>query len=170
VTLRRRVSTQIEAEVFAAVDHMCLRVGALLAEARDLDPGGFKAWVEAKMPFGYDKARRLVAIHLAYRELPAEVQARLPRPWQALYALRHWSGGRLTEAIESGEIDEHTTVVAARERARAWSSDRRETPELSARYSAADLAAGRLMTFSPADVNSDVRRALERWLGVAPAR
>jgi hypothetical protein len=105
-----------------------------------------------------------VAIHLAYRELPAEVQVRLPRPWQALYALRHFTGGRLVEAIESGDVGEHTTVAAARERARAWTSDRRPTPELSARHSAADLAAGRLMGYRVSDVNSDVRRALANWL------
>lgn len=143
---------------------MCLRVGELLWEARELNGPGFREWVEDRMPFGYDKARRLVAIYLAYRELPAETQAKLPRPWQAMYALRHWAGGRLQAAIEAGEVSESTTVREAHQRARAWSSDQRPTPELSARYGTADLAAGALMAFSPDALNSDVRRALGNWL------
>lgn len=154
---------QIETEVFETVDRMCLRVGALMFEARELDGPGFQAWVNERMPFGYDTARRLVAIYLAYRELPAESIAKLPRPWQAMFALRHWSGGRLEEALASGEIGPNTTVVEAQQRARAWSSQG-QVGRVRPRYSTADLAAGKLLACDPDEVNPDVFRALSAWI------
>lgn len=151
--------------MFAEVDRMCLRVGALLCEARELDPSGFQSWVEERMPFGYDKARRLIAIHLAYRDLPDSVVRNLPRPWQAMYALRRWAGGRLGQAIEAGEVGPDTTVKGALELAKKWSSDSKNDDfEIPARYSPADIAAGKLMGMSPDDVNADVWRALTRWM------
>jgi hypothetical protein len=144
---------------------MCLRVGALLHEARDLDPGGFQGWVDERLPFGYDKARRLIAIHLAYRELPEEAVRNLPRPWQAMYALRHWAGGRLPQAIESGEVGPHTTQRDALALAKKWSKDSKTGDVvIASRYTPADLAAGKLMGLSPDDVNPDVWRALGRWM------
>jgi hypothetical protein len=156
---------EIEAAVYDTVDHMCLRLGELLWEAREIDPGGFRDWVEERMPFGYDKARRLVAIYLAYRELPADVQAQLPRPWQAMFALRRWAGGRLNEAIAAGEIGPDTTVQQALTTAKKWSNDSYPDPvDLPVRYQRADLLAGRLMATSPDDLDADVYRALTRWV------
>lgn len=157
---------EIEAEVYDTVDRMCLRVGELLHEARSLNPKGFEQWVGERMPFGMDKARRLIAIHLAYHELPEDVRHNLPRPWQAMFALRKWAGGKLTEAIEVGEVGPDTTVEQARELAKKWTKDSRTGDEetLTPRYSAPDLAAGRLMAFQPDDLNEDVFRALSRWV------
>jgi hypothetical protein len=157
---------EIEAEVYETVDRMCLQVGALLHEARTLNPTGFEEWVAERMPFGLDKARRLIAIHLAYAELPEDVRHNLPRPWQAMFALRHWAGGKLDEAIESGEVGPDTTVDQARALAKKWTNDSRTGDEesLTARYKAADLAAGKLMAHDPADLNPDVFRALSRWM------
>jgi len=156
---------EIEVEVFRAVDRMCLEVGRLMFEARAIEGPRFRQWVDERMPFGYDKAKRLIAIHLAYSELPPETQAQLPRPWQALYALRHWAGGRLDQAIASGEVGASTTVAQAKERARKWSSDSKP-PErfLSERHSRCDVIAGQLMAFSPDELNPDVLRALRRWV------
>jgi len=156
---------EIEVEVFEAVDRMCLRVGELLYEAQQLDRAGFQSWVEDRMPFGFDKARRLVAIYLAYRELPAETIARLPRPWQAMFVLRRWSTGRLVDAIDSGEIGPDTTVKDALRIAKKWGSDTRPSDEVgSARYSQIDLDAGRLMAADPNELDADVFRALSRWM------
>jgi hypothetical protein len=158
---------QIEGEVFASIDRMCLRVGELLAEARALDPAGFKRWVEDRMPFGYDKARRLIAIHMAYRELPPEKLRQLPLPWQALYALAPHAQGRLLDALESGEIGPETTQAEAITKARHWSNHRRAVDPLDRRYSTADSRAGALMELSASDLNPFVREALIRWLGAA---
>ena len=151
--------------MFRAVDRMCLDVGRLLFEARSIEGPRFRQWVDERMPFGYDKAKRLIAIHLAYSELPPETQAQLPRPWQALYALRHWAGGRLDRAVAAGEIGPTTTVAQAKERARKWSSDSRNgDPVLSLRHAPCDMIAGKLMAFSPDELNPDVLRALRRWV------
>lgn len=144
---------------------MCLRVGELLLEARAIDPDGFRAWVESKMPFGIDKARRLIAIHLAYRDLPPETIAQLPEPWQALYALRHWVGGKLDEALAANEIGPGTTVEEAQRKARHWSNNTPKGDGLDARYTMADTRAGALMDCDPAHLNPLVRDALLRWLG-----
>jgi len=155
---------EIEAEVYEAVDRMCLRLGELLWEAREIAPGGFKEWVEYRLPFGYDKAKRLIAIYLAYRELPVTVQDQLPRPWQAMFALRHWAGGRLPAAIESGEVGPDTTVKDALGLAKKWSNDSKvDDGPVSARYAQCDLVAGKLMAMDPGDMNPDVFRALVRW-------
>jgi len=158
---RVRSLDDIETEVFAAVDRMCLKVGELLFEAREMDRAGFREWVDTRMPFGFDKANRLIAIHLAYRELPAETLAELPRPWQALYALRHWTGGRLEQAIQRGEIGPATTVATAKSIARDWSKTQGRDVE---RYSAADLCAGKLMGFEPELLDEHVFNALARWV------
>lgn len=151
--------------MFEAVDRMCLRVGALLHEARELDRPGFKAWVEERMPFGADKASRLIAIHLAYSELPADTIAQLPRPWQAMFVLRKWAGGRLQDALDSGEVGPDTTVAEAKKKAREWSKNQRGRNPLTARYSQADLRAGALMDHSPSELTETVREALVKWMG-----
>jgi len=156
---------QIETEVYETVDRMCLRVGELLWEAKTLDPGNFNAWVDERLPFGNDKARRLIAIFVAYRELPAEKLAQLPRPWQAMYALAPYAQGRLVQALDSGEIGPDTTVKQAKASARHWSSNKRKVDPLAARYTAADNRAGSLMEFRPEDLNPYVLEALKSWLG-----
>lgn len=156
---------EIRAEIFTTVDRMCLRVGELLAEARTVDPGRFRQWVEAEMPFSYDTASRLVAIHLAYRELPPEKTASLPRAWQALFALReHARSGRLLGALESGEVGPDTTVAEARKRRREWSRSQGTGRVAEPRYGAADMLAGRLMNHDPSEMDAHVLNALRRWV------
>ena len=155
---------RIEAAVYETVDRMCLRVGELLWEAKALDPGGFDDWVETKMPFGRDTARRLIAIFVAYRELPPEKLAQLPRAWQAMFALSKFAQGQLLVALESGEINPDTTAKQAQATARRWSGQRRKTDPLEARYSPADNRAGALMEHRPEDLNPYVREALVSWL------
>lgn len=156
--------SEIVDEVYDAVDSMALRVGALLVEARDLNPRGFKQWVETELPFSYETARRLVAIHLSYSQLPAEVMNQLPRPWQALYALRHWTGGRLQEAISSGEVHSKMTRSQAEAKARDWSKNDVALRQRGRQFSNADLAAGKLMAFDVNDLSAPVARALRKWV------
>lgn len=142
---------------------MALKVGRLLREAQELAPAEFRTWVDESLPFGMDTARRLVAIHLSYQKLSEAQIEQLPHPWQALYALRKHVNGKLPEALQSGEIGKHTTQVEAIRKAREWSRDERTGVQVPDRYSAADLTAGRLMTFEPSDLKPDVLRALNRW-------
>jgi len=158
-----RTLDDIEVEVFNEIDRMALNVGRLLREAQDLAPKQFRVWVEERLPFGIDTARRLIAVHLAYSELPKDQIDRLPHPWQALYALRKFVHTKLPEALASGEIGVHTTQVQAIRKAREWSQTETPKASLTPRYGAADLVAGKLMTFEPSDLDPDVLRALIRW-------
>lgn len=155
---------EIADEVYHTIDSMALKVGALLVEARDINPKGFKEWVENELPFSYETARRLVAIHLAYAHLPAQVMSELPQPWQALYALRHWTGGRLQQAIESGEVHSKMTRSQAEAKARDWSKTDVPLRQRGRQFSNADLAAGKLMALNKNDLSAPVLRALQRWL------
>lgn len=158
-----RTLDDIAGEVYQEIDRMALKVGRLLREAQQLAPGEFRRWVDESLPFGLDTARRLVAIHLSYEKLSESQIEQLPHPWQALYALRKHVNGKLPEALQSGEIHAGTTQAEAICKAREWSRDERTGVQVPDRYSAADLTAGRLMTFEPSELKPDVLRALNRW-------
>jgi hypothetical protein len=159
-----RTLQEIEVEVFETIDRMALNVGRLLREAQEIAPKEFRGWVEERLPFGIDAARRLIAVHLAYSELSNEQIDKLPYPWQALYALRKFVDTKLPEALASGEIGVHTTQVQAIRKAREWSQTQNPKVSLTPRYKTVDLVAGKLMTFEPSDLNPDVLRALTRWM------
>lgn len=147
--------------IYSAIDGMVLTVGGLLFEARSTDPDGFNAWVTNELPFSVDTARRLIAIYLAYRELPAETLARLPKPWQALFALRALNREELLEGVESGVINPSMTIEQARRLART-----KRRAVVSVRYTSADLQAGALMDCDPNDIDPMVWAALIRWMSL----
>lgn len=118
-------------------------------------------WVEEELPFGYDKARRLMAIHLAYTQLPKHVQEQLPRPWQALYAVTRLGRDELIEAVESGTISPKTTIAQAKQITRVYRGNKRSA--VKPRYSQADLIAGSLMDHHPENLDPLVFEALVNW-------
>jgi hypothetical protein len=157
----------IEDDIYQVLDRMVLETGRLLHEARTNHPKIYKKWVEDRMPFGLDAARRIHAVYLAYSSLDDAVLARLPKAWQALFALRHHvHSGKLLEAVESGEIGPQTTQREALHKAREWSKNSENTklPVIEPRYHEIDILAGKLMAFDVSDLNPNVRRALTRWL------
>ena len=162
----KRSLNDIENEIYKSFDLMVLKVGELLHEARRSHPRAFPKWVDERMPFGLDAAKRIEAVYLAYRELPETVHRQLPKAWQALFALRnHVSTGKLVAAIESGEIGPHTTQKEARKKAREWSESKSSSVKpVEPRYWEPDLIAGKLMGFEPSDLNPNVLRALRKWL------
>lgn len=143
---------------------MALRVGALLRAAQELAPKRFASWVESDLPFGLDAARRLIAISKAYERLDPSVLEKLPRPWQALYALRKLTSAQLALGVSQGLIGPTTTIKEAVAFAGGGNPDR-------TRHHRADLAAGALMDCSVDDLHPMVLRALLGWLhggGVRP--
>lgn len=151
-------------QIMAEVDRMALRVGAILREAREAAPHQFRDWVDGCLPFGYETARRLMAISEAYERLPADLVAQLPRPWQALYALRVLPESALRAALESGGLGPGTSEQDAKAIARRWRTGNEGPLTSNARHHRADIAAGALMEFTPRDMNPMVLRALTRWL------
>lgn len=141
---------------------MVLRVGAMLHDAKTRYPDEYDRWVEQCLPFGADKARRLRMIHLAVEKLPAETLARLPRPWQALYAVARLPTEVVVDAVESGEIGPDlstrcTVGVVAR-------LSGRETNH----FSEADIIAGRLLARSPSTLDEEIRARLVEWINDRP--
>jgi hypothetical protein len=148
----RTVATTLDemtVEIFETVDRMVMRVGELLERAWQMYPDDWKRWVVEDLPFGLDTARRLRAVYLAYKHLPPEKLAQLPRAWQALFAIRHLDHEAL---IATGEIGPGTTVQGALAVVRG-------------RFTDADVTAGRLMSYSPTQLSDDVLDQLRGWLG-----
>lgn len=149
---------EIRTEIFDAADSFVDRVGGLLVEAKALHPRGFVKWVEAELPFSYDTARRLMAVHVAYKHLPPERRAQLPRPWQALFAIRD----HIPAALASPAIGPGTTVREAVAFARQQSG-------VAPSHTMCDIVAARLMLCDRGDLGDAVAEQLQLWLteGVA---
>lgn len=148
--------------IIREVDGVALRVGKLLREAKAVDPDDFNRWVEEELPFGLETARRLVAISVAYEKLPPEQVALLPRPWQAMYALKALPMSVIANGIEDGTITPKMTVREARKFAAGVSGR-------GSRVSRADVAAGLLMQFGAHELSPSVRHAVRAWLQRATA-
>lgn len=142
--------SEMTVEIYDTVDRMVMRVGELLDRGHRMYPDEWKRWVTEDLPFGLDTARRLRGVYLAYKHLPPETLARLPRAWQALFAIRHLD---LDAALEMGQIGPATTVTEALELVRG-------RPE---RFTEADVVAGKLMGFSPGMLSADVLDQLREW-------
>lgn len=143
---------------------MVLNVGALLIHAKQLYPGRFMKWVEEELPFGYDKARRLMAIHLAYTQLPEHVQQQLPKPWQALYTITRLGPQEIEQAVAEQSIHPGLTIHHAKQVVRKYRGEKRSP--VTPRYSQADLIAGSLMDHHPSTLDPFVLQALKRWCSV----
>lgn len=139
------------------VSNVALRVGLLLRQAKASHPGTYTRWVERELPFGVDTARRMVAISEAYETLPESTLAGLPKPWQALYALRHIPKDQLALGVSQGSIQPGMSVLDAQHYARTGEAQR-------PRLHPAMVAAGALMHFSVDDLSPDVLSALRVWL------
>jgi len=157
----------IREQIFNEVDDMVLKVGALLLHAKQLYPGQFMRWVNEELPFGYDKARRLIAIYLAYSELDDEVKQQLPKPWQALYAITRLEPHELNESVANRAIHPGITITQAKQIVRKYRGEKR-TP-VKPRYSQADLIAGSLMDHHPSALSPLVLSALRRWVSAVEA-
>lgn len=154
---------EITDDIYATIDRFALDLGAKLQRAFDEFPDLYEVWVETCLPFGLDKARRLRMIHKASEHLPPEVLARLPRPWQAAYAVTRLPTETLTIAVASGQIHPEMTVRESRDVARELSG--RETR----RHSEADLLIGRLVKLPRSTVSDEASGLLGRWLATAPS-
>lgn len=146
-------------KIIAEIDGTALRVGRLLREARDRCPQDFGRWVESDLPFGHETARRLIAISAAYEKLSPDTLRGLPRPWQAMYALKEIPAGNLAAAVEYGELTPDTTVEQAKTYARTWRGD-----NTTSMYRKADLVAGRLLRMQPSDLSTPILASLRQWL------
>lgn len=100
--------------ILAIVGTAALDVGAELLAAKREYPGEFMRWVSTELPFGIDKAERLMAVSRAFADADPFVRAALPPAWTALFELARLPIGQVQQSIESGEIAPEMTVRDAR--------------------------------------------------------
>lgn len=162
------VLAEYKTQIMVEADRMALRVGQILRDAKQAAPGLFDRWVETELPFGADTARRLMAVSEAYTTRPPELVAQLPKPWQALYALRALPSAVLATAVADGDLTPDTSERDAKAFARRWKTGSTEPRSGRGRHHAADFAAGALMNYQPSDLHPVVRRNLVRWLDGTP--
>ena len=151
----------ITSAIYATVDRMALRVGELVDRGRRVagTKREYERWVREDLPFGLDTAKRLRAIYLAYEELPPAVLERMPRPWQALYALVAVDRPVLEAAVADGRVRPELTVEETRELAR----DLRGQP--SRPRSRLDGLVERITAFPVEDLSQSAQERLWCWLG-----
>lgn len=111
--------------IIGIVESAALDVGAELLAAKKEHPREFMDWVGRSLPFGVDKAERLMAITRAFSTVEPEILASLPPAWTALFELSRLPIERVVVSIESGEIHPGMTVADARDLV----TGEREAPE-----------------------------------------
>lgn len=153
-------------QIIREIDGVALRVGALLRQAKMENPDHFNTWVVNELPFGLETARRMMGISAAYEKLPPDKLRMLPRPWQAMYALKALSRDALYAGMDSGEINPDMTVKSAKRYASRMRDYKPEFVGLlgTGRATRADIAAGMLMQFGAHEMSPGVRDVLRRWL------
>lgn len=153
---------EITERIYAKIDRFALDLGRLLQIAYESHPNDYRRWVEEDLPFGLDKASRLRMVYKAAEHLPDDVLARMPSPWQALYALTRLPANVVIEAVESGEI--HPGLSARDSQALGRRLSGRET----LRHSEADLLIGRLVGFAASEASPAAARLLRGWVHALP--
>lgn len=111
--------------IIAIVETAALQVGVELRQAKIEHPREFMEWVARSLPFGIDKAERLMAISRSFESVDAEVRAALPPAWTALFELSRLPIESVRVAVEVGDIHPQMTVADARELV----SGHREAPQ-----------------------------------------
>lgn len=109
LSLDERRDRIIETLESAAID-----VGLELLAAKREHPGEFMAWVSDELPFGHDKAQRLMAVARFAGDLDPVTRANLPKAWTVLFELRRLDPQTMQKAVLEGTLSPETTAEAAR--------------------------------------------------------
>lgn len=97
------------------MDRAATDIGGELLAAKAQHPGVFVKWVETELPFGLDRAERLMSIARAFSEVDPAVKEMLPSAWTALYELSRVPPLALVRAIDIGDVSPAMTVAEARD-------------------------------------------------------
>lgn len=149
-----------------------LDIGAELQGAKRDHPGRFLVWVEESLPFGIDKAERLMAVSRAFFDVEPDVRELLPTAWSTLFELSRLPSERFQDAVEAGEV--HPGLTLAQSRALADKS-----PEIHPNYRhpgveaadpppkpglTCDLVARALTKLPRTDLTPQMEEDLRKWL------
>lgn len=148
--------------IMEVLERTALDIGAELLAAKDEHPGEFVAWVERSLPFGLDKAERLMAITRTFASCDDQMRAFLPPAWSALYELTRLPSERLRNAIEVGEVAPTMTVADAK----AVLARHRKTEGLErTQRLSADVVCGELLRYPRSEMSPEMADRLRAWFG-----
>jgi hypothetical protein len=103
-----------KARILGVLDDASIQIGLELIQAKEDHTGRFTRWVEEELPFGLDRAERLMMIARAFSDVDPSVKSMLPSAWTALYELAKVPPRALIRSIELGEVSPTMTVADAR--------------------------------------------------------
>lgn len=160
--------------IMAVLESTALEIGDELLAAKREHPREFMAWVTRALPFGIDKAERLMAITRSFATVDPLVRASLPPAWTALYELSRLPIETVVVAIDRGEISPQMTVEDARELV----TGHREAPKAEKRTSkpgpdpgfdpnprlTTDIVARELLRTPREDLSATMETLLRLWL------
>lgn len=164
--------------ILAIFGEAVYEAGAELLAAKREHPREFLAWVARSLPFGIDKAERMMTIARAFGDADEAMKAALPRKWTPLFELARLPIGEVQRSIETGEITPEMTVRDARRLV----TGRSEPPELLPKRPRpgpapgfdpnprldADLLASELVRRDRCTLSGPVEYLLRQWIGPDP--
>lgn len=161
-----------KATIISIIEGAAIDVGDQLIRAKAEHPGEFMAWVEAELPFGIDKAERLMAVTRAFGSARPEVLAALPPAYSTLFELARMPTEHLNRAIDEGKVNPEMTYRQASDLRRGNDEDPPGPVDLpppspsptSQPRIAADVIARELMRFPRSQLSGEVEVALRRWM------
>lgn len=152
--------------IAAVLNDASLLVGEELIAAKAEHPGTFVAWVTDELPFGIDKAERLMAITRSFHNADEETRLALPSSYSALYELSRMPTDRLKTHIANGDVGPGTTTREARSMVNGQSPAEPILPPIKPEPRlGADIVAKELMRHPRGDLSEGMEVALRRWMG-----
>lgn len=153
--------------ILATFESCAISIGEELIAAKAQHPGTFMRWVEDELPFGIDKAERLMAITRTFGTAGPELRRSMPSAYTALFELTRLPHERLQALVESGDVHPDMTVREARGLAAPEPvplPDEMASPLAEPRV-AAEVIARELMRFPRSQLSGDTANLLAAWLG-----
>lgn len=141
------------------------QIGEELIAAKHDHPGKFMEWVDYALPFGIDKAERLMAIQRAMQTVDPDMRDSLPPAWTAMYELSRLNPKVLADLVATGEVTRDMTVAEARRVAKPDSEVHRPDVVLQdVKAHQADLLAWELTRTDRTLLSTDRATELQEWL------
>lgn len=158
--------------IYQALNVAAMDIGAELLAAKAQHPGRFMEWVAESLPFGIDKAERLMAVTRAFATVEPEMRQSLPNAYSTLFELSRLPADRLQRAIEAGHVSPDTTYREARALRDAADSPEWEAVEMpevtpsptSEPRIAAEVIAKELLRYPVSHLSGEMVVAIRRWV------
>lgn len=147
--------------ILGVLDDASIQIGLELILAKEQHTGRFVRWVEEELPFGLDRAERLMSIARAFSTVDPAMKSMLPSAWTALYELTKVPPRALTRAIDLGEVHPAMTVADAR---RYVAEQKGRSSEPAAAPPMAEAHAIALMRYHAQALSEDTKWKLIGWL------